>query len=50
MNNEVRKRVVREFGLPDVAVEVLKHAPEQASDDFPGNHDSERYNHSMSKV
>ena len=40
VNHEVRKRVVREFGLPDVAVEVLRHAPKDTSDDFPGSQES----------
>lgn len=40
MNHEVRKRVVREFGLPDVAVEVLRHAPKDISEDFPGSQES----------
>lgn len=40
MNHEVRKRVVREFGLPDVAVEVLRRAPKNTAEDFPGSQES----------
>ena len=40
VNHEVRKRVVREFGLPDVAVEVLRHAPKDTYEDFPGSQES----------
>ena len=40
VNHEVRKRVVREFGLPDVAVEVLRHAPKETCEDFPGSQES----------
>ena len=36
----MRKRVVREFGLPDVAVEVLRRAPKDTSEDFPGSQES----------
>lgn len=40
VNHEVRKRVVREFGLPDVAVEVLRRAPKNTTEDFPGSQES----------
>ncbi|XP_028393413.1 BTB/POZ domain-containing protein 7-like [Dendronephthya gigantea] len=40
VNHEVRKRVVREFGLPDVAVEVLRHARKNTAEDFPGSQES----------
>lgn len=41
VNHEVRKRVVREFGLPDVAVEVLRHAPAETCDGFSVNQESQ---------
>ena len=44
VNHEVRKRVVREFGLPDVAVEVLRHAPTETVGDFPVNQESQQRN------
>lgn len=53
VNHEVRKRVVREFGLPDVAVQVLRDAPdvETSRDEFPVNREFQtRNNKAMNKV